>query len=576
MAIVMDVEESRKTRKDRLVARVPSSLKDYIKRVANGAFTYSKAVGGWTAPFEPKLIGMVEERFADLEDVKFTPRLTAYLKKLKSTQEQIIGSPLKCDPLFPDDSLMEFQRGSVRFLSTAKKCVLTHDMGLGKTVIACRAIQYNNIRKAIIIAPNSVKWAWVDHLYEWADWQDPVYVVDTKKIDDNRFTLITGNKQNREAQIGDFVFNQGEGILVMNYEQARIHGDLLQRGLYDALIIDEAHRIKGRQAQRTKIITNIAKQAAYVWMLTGTLIRNNYDDPYTLLHICDDTRFSGYWNFVKAHLSTSVNVFGGMDIIGMRNAEAYQRMLSVYTYGKKKKEVMPQLPPKIYHEIPLPMNKDQREKYKEMEDTFLVELQSLGAEDNPELLAADSVATQLLRLRQLCLWPGMVDVAGSSAKLDYLEDLFKELMEEGRTFLVFTWFRGFAEAVNNLLLELDIPSGMIIGGQDSSERHETVTALNDGRIRAITGTIGSMGEGLNLQKANTVVFTDQDWVPANNSQAEDRVHRANTVKSPQIIKIYHPFSVEEDVRAVCARKEHRISKSSAMVETARNMIYRNK
>jgi len=83
-----------------------------------------------------------------------------------------------------------------------------------------------------------------------------------------------------------------------------------------------------------------------------------------------------------------------------------------------------------------------------------------------------------------------------------------------------------------------------------------------------------MGEGMNLQAAGTAIFCDLDWVPANNLQAEDRIHRGDIKKSPNIVRLYHPKTVDEDIWATCARKDDLIDEAIGSAETIRNMLLR--
>ena len=142
------------------------------------------------------------------------------------------------------------------------------------------------------------------------------------------------------------------------------------------------------------------------------------------------------------------------------------------------------------------------------------------------------------------------------------------------SFIVFSCFRKFLSYVSEVLEELKIPFGFIVGGQSSWERAEVVSALNSGKIRAVLGTIQSMGEGLNLQAARTAIFCDTDWVPAVNEQAEARIHRGAITERPVIIRLFHPGTVEADIRMACRRKERIAGETTGQVEAVREMLIR--
>src|SRR5690606_23950187 len=143
--------------------------------------------------------------------------------------------------------------------------------------------------------------------------------------------------------------------------------------------------------------------------------------------------------------------------------------------------------------------------------------------------------SKITRLRQICLAPAMLDGRGKSAKLDALRDIVEDVRD--RQFLIFTCFRQFVPFIAMVLNDLGISHGEIVGGQSTAARNETIKLLNSGEIQSIIGTVRSMGEGLNLQKAQVAIFTDIDWVPAVNHQAAGRIHRGEIKESPTIIRL---------------------------------------
>jgi SNF2 family DNA or RNA helicase len=217
------------------------------------------------------------------------------------------------------------------------------------------------------------------------------------------------------------------------------------------------------------------------------------------------------------------------------------------------------------------MNSKQDDVYETMEKRFLMGIyrRLKTGEELEEILVAPNTIAQLIRLRQICLSPAMVGGVADSAKLDALRDLLLEDLS-GQV-IVYSCFRRFLPMVAELLKEdPSLTYAYLVGGQTAAERALVQQRLADGSIRVVLGTIQSMGEGMNLQAADTAVFCDIDWVPAVNVQAEDRIHRVGIQKSPCIIRLYHPDTVEEDIRAACKRKERIVQESLGKVEGARN------
>jgi SNF2 family DNA or RNA helicase len=68
-------------------------------------------------------------------------------------------------------------------------------------------------------------------------------------------------------------------------------------------------------------------------------------------------------------------------------------------------------------------------------------------------------------------------------------------------------------------------SAAIFGGTSMKKRQGIVEAFQEGKLDFLFCTIGSMGVGVTLTKASTIVFNDLSYVPADNAQALARVVR---------------------------------------------------
>lgn len=561
----------------RLTYSCPRELSDVVRMATGGCATFRN--GRWGMPVDPTYL----RRLLPLTGARVTDTLKDYLGYLKRQQIQVVEAVKDGSPLGPDDGLWgPIQRASVRFLEAGGRVVLGHEMGVGKTVIACKALEQIPTSRILIVCPNSVKWSWVDHIAEWAHLEYPVLVMESggKSNEELRPKKnaheLYGSKTERDNQLSTMIAEKQSFALIMNYEQMAIHSKIFAESEYDVIIVDEAHRVKNRKAKRTKALIDLSKRSAYFWLLTGTPVRNSHADVWTLLNMCDPIRFGSYWNFVKTYMLTVNNYFGGIDITGLIDEAEFNTMLSRYMYRKTKKEALPELPDKIYFDHKLALNPEQAGAYQTMEDEFILHIRK-ELEDGAimeELLSAPTTVAQLIRLRQICLTPALLGGVADSAKLDALNDVVQDLIYDNQKFIIYTAFRAFIPFVEVILQGLKVPYGIIRGGQKSEERARLQDSLTHGMLQAIVGTTSAMGEGMNLQAATTAIFLDIDWVPAVNQQAEDRLHRAGIKKSPTIIRLYHPGTVEEDIRLTCSRKERIIDETVGQVEVMRNMLLR--
>jgi SNF2 family DNA or RNA helicase len=61
--------------------------------------------------------------------------------------------------------------------------------------------------------------------------------------------------------------------------------------------------------------------------------------------------------------------------------------------------------------------------------------------------------------------------------------------------------------------------------------------------------------GLNLQAADTVVMFDTDWNPAQDLQAQARVHRLGQKADVLVLRLFIPGSVEEHILKISGQKQ---------------------
>ena len=75
----------------------------------------------------------------------------------------------------------------------------------------------------------------------------------------------------------------------------------------------------------------------------------------------------------------------------------------------------------------------------------------------------------------------------------------------------------------------------------------------------IVGTIAAMGESLNLQRASTAIFIDQEWSTIQMAQAEDRLHRIDITEPKNIIYLIAENTVDRLVAKALEKKWSQIT-----------------
>lgn len=421
----------------------------------------------------------------------------------------LLGMParLKDRPVDGIDvsGLKDYQINDVHKMVALGNVLNRNPMGLGKTVETIVTLREAHVRNAMIVAPKIVLAQWAEQFKKW--WPEKAKDV-----------VVYEN--------GVHVFDNN--IAIINYEKLINRSTLTKFKLFrwDAVVVDEAHRIKNANSQRTKAVKSIPARDHIA--LTGTPILNKPDDLWSILHFINpDYSGKSFWTF-QNHFCNMVDGFFGRENKGLTTNPARIALLNTLMEKVSVYNTVNVAKGKTHEIVKLPMGKEQKKLYKDMKDLVLDELPP-GA-----TIANGAVLT--IRLAQTTSWPGLFIPETPGPKFEWILDMCQDNPSE--KLLVFTRFAQSAEALKNFLGGNDINTVTLTGQLSDKVRAINLKAfLEDKHVQVLVGTIGAMGQGTDgLQKVcHTCIFLDRDWSPEIMSQAEDRLNRWG---QEQLVNVY--------------------------------------
>lgn len=457
-------------------------------------------------------------------------------KRIKDRAEDI---QIEVKPDVPEGlqaTLRPYQEEGFQFLSYLSTNnfggILADDMGLGKTIqsityilwLRGEAIKKKEKRPALVVCPKSVLDVWATEVEKFAPEM-------TLKILRTRDDLDI-----------DFVQNKLD-VLVLNYAQLRVCGEDLNKIKWLTIILDEGQQIKNPDSKAAKCARELDAQNRLV--LTGTPIENRLMDMWSLMAFAMPgvlgTRAYFKKRFDKRKDPSSQNRLAAR--------------LRPFLLRRTKLQVAKDLPPRTEEEVFSKMEGIQAELYKA--ELKRIQKALLGL-DSDEAVKKNSFAILqgLMRLRQICCHPGLIDpkyLKEESAKLTGLFYLLDQLREEGHKVLVFSQFVSMLDIIK-ARLEVESRPLNYLTGQTKDRRGEIEKFQTTKDPAVFLLSLKAGGAGLNLTSASYVILYDPWWNPAVENQAIDRTHRIGQKNKVIAYRLLTRDTVEEKIRVLQHQK----------------------
>lgn len=409
--------------------------------------------------------------------------------------------------------------------------LLADDMGLGKTLqtIAhlCLEQEQGRLRQpALIVVPTSLLHNWQQELRRFAPCLKCL-------------VLHGSDRSDYWTHLEDYQ------ILISSYGLVARDLDMWRQQNLSWLILDEAQVIKNRQTQVRRAVMEIP--AAHRLCLSGTPVENHLGELWSLFDFLLPGCLGDYPHF-RYHYSKPIEE--------QADARRLQKLLghiAPFMLRRTKSQIAKDLPPKTVIHQTIDMEDDQREFYQSLKKQSVEDIEQ-------QLAGAQGAGTQqiillaaLTRLRQACCDPALLDAGDiASAKRRHCIDMVRELVDEGRSLLVFSQFTRMLDLLAEDLEKYQINFRLLTG--ETKNRREQVEAFQNGEAPVFLISLKAGGVGLNLTRADTVIHFDPWWNSAAEEQASDRAHRIGQDKPVFVYKLIMENTIEEKIVKMQERK----------------------
>ena len=409
--------------------------------------------------------------------------------------------------------LYEHQKEALQQTQYKNKVAYYHDMGLGKTFTGGEKMKQLGAPINLVICQKSKIDDWIEHF-------KIVHNVKGELIDD--VLDLTDKKQFdlfcKVVEQSEYLPPRYMIVGVINYDLVWRRPELKQ--LHDfTLLLDESSLIQNETAKRSKFIMKL--NYANLILLSGTPTGGKYEKLYSQLKMLgyEMTKKSFYNMYVDFHYDTRQG-FPLMIIDGYKNVERLKRKMRDYGCHFLKTEEVLTLPDQNFIPVKVKATRDYKKFMKDRIITF----------DGVELVG-DTTLTKLLYARMLC----------GPHNLEKIQT-FKELAESTNDrLIVFYNFNVELDTLITVCNVLERPYSVVNGKDKDLYAYDN---FNDS-ITLIQYQAGAMG--LNLQKANKIIYFTPPLSSELYEQSKKRIHRLGQEQPCFYYNLICTGSVEEKI-----------------------------
>lgn len=408
--------------------------------------------------------------------------------------------------------LFEHQKEALEITKDQNHVAYYHDMGLGKTFTGAEKMVQLGARVNLIICQKSKIDDWRDHFVE--HYKDDISAYD-----------LTKKKQCDDFWENPCDFRYRVGII--NYELAFRRKELLNLKDF-TLMLDESSLIQNETAKRSKFILKMKPKN--VILLSGTPTGGKYEKLWSQMKLLG-------WNIPKKMFFDHYvdyewddsNGFPLMIIKGYKNEERLKRKMRSYGCHFLKTDEVFNLPEKVHQTINISTTKE----YKKFRKDSIVLFDDPYNVENAYQLVGDTTLTKMLYERQLC---GQYNEEKIKAFSDLIESTDDRL-------IVFYNFTAELETLKLSCEALGRPYSLVNGSVKDLLAYEE----KSDSVTFIQYQAGAMG--LNLQKANKIVYFTPPLSSELFEQSKKRIHRIGQTNTCFYYYLTCKNSIEEKIYA---------------------------
>ena len=400
--------------------------------------------------------------------------------------------------------------------------IIVHNCG--KSLQALAYVAHTKQQKTLVVCPSSVKYAWESEVKKWTKLKS--FVIDSK------------------SKLTDKLFNEHD-IFIINYDIVKKHFEFIHNKRFDVAIVDEVQYIKNSAAQRTKFVKAIVKRCESILLLSGTPMMSRPVELFNGLNLIDPRMWNDWYGYTKRYCDGKQGIFG-YEYKGASNIEELQRKIGKYFLRRTKDQVLKELPPKTFVNIPTVLDTKTKSQYNLAEKNLVAYLKDVKDKKNHEIRKSMQ-AEKLIKLNEL-------RQLTTKGKITTAKNMITDIIEAGEKVVVFSVY---TQPLEELFEEFKDKAVILTGKSNDIQKKEAIEKFQeDDSVSVFFGGMISAGAGITLTAASNVLSIDFSWTPGDHQQSHDRIHRpGQKAKKVTIYQLFAKDTIDEYMTDLLAEKQ---------------------
>ncbi|EYC35781.1 hypothetical protein Y032_0985g3291 [Ancylostoma ceylanicum] len=450
--------------------------------------------------------------------------------------------------------------------SNGTDAILADEMGLGKTVQSLTFL-YTLMKEGhskgpfLIAAPLSTIINWEREAEQWCpDFYIVTYVGDRDSrmvIREHEFSFVEGAvKGGPKASRMRSQENMKFHVLLTSYECINMDKAILSSIEWEALVVDEAHRLKNNQSTFFKNLREY--NINYRVLLTGTPLQNNLEELFHLLNFLAPDRFFDLESFTLEFAEISKE----------DQIQKLHSLLGPHMLRRLKADVLTGMPSKSELIVRVELSPLQKKYYKNI---LTRNFDALNVKNGGSQMSLINI---IMELKKCCNHPylfvkasleapklknGMYEgtqLIKNAGKFVLLQKMMRKLKDGGHRVLIFSQMTMMLDILEDFCEVEGYKYERIDGSITGQARQDAIDRFNAPGAQQFVFLLSTRagGLGINLATADTVIIYDSDWNPHNDIQAFSRAHRIGQQNKVMIYRFVTRNSVEERITSVAKKK----------------------